>query len=125
MRELRICRDGSDFSITRFRQIANKKHGENGSQEEEDEVKSMIVRELEKCRYLLIVWPGIKKSSPWMNWEVEWWMKHRSYDSALLILSQEDSDFGTEAFFSESILIGGLNKKKWFCRKQFIGTNKG
>lgn len=113
-RELRICRDGSDFSVAQYRRTARGSSASGNSESEEAEVRNLIGRMLEKCRYLLLVWPGNEHVTPWMDWELEWWMKNRSPESVLLLLSHEDADFGTHAFFSEAIVRVGLNKRKWY-----------
>ena len=51
---------------------------------------SSLVAVLEKSEFLIVVCSPAAAISPWVNKEIEWWLKHRGAETLLLVLADGD-----------------------------------
>lgn len=62
---LKICADGSDFSLPRRKGLANAPN------EQLDRIKDIIRPYLERSASLVVLWPGRIGATPFMDWELQ------------------------------------------------------
>ena len=102
--ELKICLDGSDFDLSK----------EVALLEGEDKVRSVLSKYLAMSKSLIVLCSYGAVKSDDVNWEIEWFLKHRP-DANVYIIVTEGSDpvSSPESVFPQALLNRQLHKKIW------------
>jgi hypothetical protein len=113
LRELNVCRDGSDFSIARL--------GTHNTPNQ-DRVSALVAPYLRQSEKLLVICSRRAKASFYVDFEVRWFLEHRGPKDILLAVS-EGTDPGTEPkeVFSVSVLEAELHRNVWYDFREFKG----
>jgi hypothetical protein len=113
LRALNICRDGSDFSLTRLRARDTT---------DQDAVDTLIGDYLERSQRLLVICSGRAMKSQWVDLEVRWFLEHRGAEYVFLAVGEgHDPGSQCESTFSPTILAAGLHRKPWYDFREFKG----
>lgn len=109
IRSMQICRDGSDFRLPSVR------HGDPGSPGS-DTVWSVIVSELEKSRYLMVLCSAGSVRSPWVAKEIAWMRENRGNEWILpVVMDGEDPVTSPEDCFPSEIRVANLHVDRiWY-----------
>jgi WD40 repeat protein len=108
LKQLRVCRDGSDFSIRKLREQTP----------DEGNVKNTIAYYLHQSRYLLVLCSRNAALSEYVSFEVNWFIKNRGADSILLAITEGDNPTESK-LFSEKIIQHGLHTDVFFDLRGF------
>jgi len=110
VRQLQICRDGSDFNLPR-RSNHEPLTPTIGVGADEDPLWLIILDELSKAQYLIVLCsPGTVKSS-WVSKEIRWFMANRSQEEIILAVTEgTDPKEKPEECFPPDIIISKLNE---------------
>jgi WD40 repeat protein len=107
IRQLHICRDGSDFKLP--------KHTGRESAHE-DPIWEIIVSQLMKAKYLLVLCSPAATNSPWVAREVSWFIENRGRDSVLpLVTAGLDPIRNPHECFPEGLIAAGIHRERiWY-----------
>lgn len=94
LKELQICRDGSDFQMHRLVSNAEK----HNQKDKESFIQDIIVGYLKSSDYLLVLCSENSAKSPHVNFEVEWFLKNKGKEHILLAISEDKQDNGNKIF---------------------------
>lgn len=101
LRKLEVCRDGSDFSIPRAART-----------EPDHAVRDLIVAHLERSHYLLVLCSTRAPKSPYVAFEIDWFLQNRGDDAILLAITEgEDPARAPESVFPTAILERKLHAR--------------
>ena len=111
LRQLNICRDGSDFSLASLR---------SSSVPDQDAVTVLIREYLQQSRQLLVICSGAARDSDWVDVEIRWFLENRGADNIFLAIS-EGTDPGSDPreLFSATVIEAGLHRKPWYDFRNF------
>ncbi|MDM0001832.1 TIR domain-containing protein [Variovorax sp. J22P240] len=111
LRALRVCRDGSDFSLAQLRRQAAG---------DDDAVTSLIRGYLAQSEQLLVVCSRRARESRWVDLETRWFLEQRGPGQVLLAVS-EGVDPGAEPadIFPAAAMEAGLHRKPWYDLRGF------
>lgn len=98
LKELRVCRDGSNFSLQR--DAESLRSGEK-----------TIVDYLSRSRYLLVLCSQNSKNSFWMDKELAWFLEHRPNYILIAVTEGVDPSSNESEVFSERLIKSGLHQK--------------
>ena len=115
IRRLQICRDGSDFKLP-----ANR---EKAPAEGYDPVWEIILGELSRSRYLIVLCSPGAVSSTWVPKEVSWMVENRGPEWILPVVTAGDNPSERpEECFPPEIIASGIHKTRiWYDLR---GLNK-
>ena len=106
LRPLSIWRDGSDVSI------ADSMRG--------GDVSSILERALAECRFLVLLWSGQSRASPYMAFELDWFLRHRAPGSVRLAITDARDPVPTSPeLFLPSMIEAGLTRQPWYDFRGF------
>ncbi|MDQ6890644.1 MAG: hypothetical protein M3Z56_10265, partial [Bacteroidota bacterium] len=109
LKKLNIWRDGRDYSIS---------HKNNGN-----DVATILQENLARCRYLVLLWSTASKLSYWMNYELNWFLKHRGPENILIgITDAVNPDPKDLQLFTIEIINAGISEKRWYDYRGFQAT---
>ena len=115
IKQLQICRDGSDFRLPRNRQ---------NTLAENDPIWQIIAGELSKARYLIVLCSPESTRSPWVAQEIAWMMDQRGSDYILPIVTRaSDPSARPEESFPVQLTAAGLHKARlWYDLRSWGDT---
>lgn len=115
IKQLQICRDGSDFRLPRNRQNALA---------DNDPIWQIIVGELSKARYLIVLCSPESTRSPWVAQEIAWILDQRGPDFILPIVTKaSDPSARPEESFPAQLTAAGLHKARlWYDLRSWGDT---
>ena len=106
IRRLQVCRDGSDFRLPKLAKRSP----------DHDPIWEIIVTQLEKARYLLVLCSPGAVASPWVAKEISWFIDHRGPDWVLPLLTVDrDPVHAPEECFPAGIIAAGIHDARiWY-----------
>jgi WD40 repeat protein len=114
---LNVCVDGSDFRVGR---------GAGKPEEAQHPVSGLILDNLEKSRRLILFCSGQSAHSPWVEQEVQWFLKHRGPDAILLVVTEGNNPSQTpQECFSDTVIKAGLHEKPWYDFRESKPASRG
>jgi WD40 repeat protein len=106
LRPLSIWRDGSDVSIA------------EGSGRES--INSILEGALAACRYLVLLWSDHSPGSPYMQLELEWFLRHRGPSSVRIGITEASDPTPTSTdLFLPSMIDAGITRQPWYDFRGF------
>lgn len=111
---LRICLDGSDFTLPRHGLSRSKEaHGGN------KRIEELIADYLQQSAALLVLWPGLDGASNFMDWELREFLaqnERNNWDRPVLIAVTRGKEpaANPESFFSLSQIEKGLHQNIFY-----------
>ena len=107
IRPMQICRDGSDFKLPSHRPP---------NLAEQDPIWDIIVGELSKARYLLVLCSPESTRSTWVSKEISWMVDHRGTGCILPVLTKgAEPTEKPEECFPAQVIAAGLHKARlWY-----------
>ena len=109
LRALRVCRDGSDFSLKQLRARGAA---------DADAVGTLIDTYLRRSQTLLVLCSRRASESPWVDLEVRWFLEHRGAENVLLAAAEGQDPRDA---FSARIRDARLDAKPWYDFREFRG----
>lgn len=108
VRQLQVCRDGSDFRLLAKRS--------NHPEMPEDPIWAVLREELRKSRYLLVLCSPASVTSEWVEAEVSWFIDNRGPEWILpAVTGALDPVNNPEECFPPSLRAVGLHKSRiWY-----------
>lgn len=111
LRQLQICRDGSDFRLPGHRKEEPPDEDEN----EEDPVWQIIRSELARSHYLIVLCSPGSVRSRWVTKEIKWFIRERGVEQILPAVTGGDPIGAPEEVFPEDIRRAGLHRGRiWY-----------
>src|SRR5437016_1480428 len=72
------------------------------------------------CKHALVFCPGKQKQGPWTEFELEWFLTHRSPDDVFLVVTHGAAPWEvSEEFFTERVIRSELHQKIWYDLRGF------
>lgn len=107
IRQLHVCRDGSDFKLPKLTRRESA---------DEDPIWEIIVSQLIKAKYLLVLCSPAATKSPWVAREVSWFIENRGRDSVLpLVTAGLDPIRTPQECFPEGLIAAGIHRERiWY-----------
>jgi WD40 repeat protein len=105
LKQLQICRDGSDFRLSR---VAN--------------VEETLESHLRRSKYLLVLCSKKATVSDYVHYEIRWFLQHRTADFILVAVTEGDDPTATPAdVFPPLLLEAGLPLKPFYDLRGYRG----
>ncbi len=107
IRQMQICRDGSDFKLPSNRSAIVAEH---------DPIWDIIVGELAKARYLVVLCSPESTRSDWVSKEISWMVDHRGPSCILPVVTKGSQPTeNPEECFPAQVIAAGLHKARlWY-----------
>ena len=118
IRQMQICRDGSDFKLPVNRPATL---GDN------DPIWDIIVGELSKVRYLIVLCSPESTSSAWVSKEICWMIDHHGTSCLLPVVTKGNEPAEKpEECFPAALIAAGLHKARlWYDLRSWGGAGIG
>ena len=115
LKQLKIFRDGNDLRMA----AGGAQPSAAANSQPDDKIKKNFIPYLEQSKTLLILWPGKSAATPFMEWELEEFLRQnrqRGWERKvyLAVTRGEDPAKSSEQFFSRLQLKIGLNGNLFF-----------
>jgi WD40 repeat protein len=106
IRQMHICRDGSDFKAKRPEEVGSG----------QDDLWGIMRTELSKCRYLIVLCSPDAVKSTWMSKEISWFLEHRGRGWILpVVIAGHDPHTKPEECFPTELITAGLHTARiWY-----------
>jgi len=107
LRPMQICRDGSDFKLPANRQPASG---------DDDPIWDIIVGELSKARYLIVLCSPESTRSAWVSKEISWMIDQHGTGCILPVVTKgNEPTEKPEECFPAQVIAAGLHKARlWY-----------
>jgi WD40 repeat protein len=117
IRQLQICRDGSDFKLP---------EASGGEGADEDPIWQIILSQLQRAKYLLVLCSPAAAKSPWVAREAAWFIENRGRDAvlALVTMGSDPVNNPVECFPKELISAGIHSGRIWYDLRGHRGQAK-
>jgi len=126
LHKLELCVDGSDFSIGAQRARVREAGIANSDPGVITEIEQTLSFHLEKSRYLIVFCPGRELEGIWSDFELKWFLEHRSSTEIFLVVTRGENPWDSpEKFFSPRIVEAGLHQGICYDFRAFYRTTKG
>ncbi|HYJ89381.1 MAG TPA: TIR domain-containing protein [Pyrinomonadaceae bacterium] len=115
IKQMQICRDGSDFKLPLKR---------DATLAENDPVWNVIAGELSKARYLIVLCSPESRRSEWVSKEISWMVDHRGLDCILPAVTKgTDPAQSPDECFPAQLSAAGLHKARlWYDLRSWGNT---
>jgi WD40 repeat protein len=114
VRQMQICRDGSDFKLPPHAQLGPA---------EQDPIWEIIVGELAKAQYLIVLCSPDSTKSNWVSKEISWMLDHRGTGYILPVVTQGHNPAEKpETCFPAQIISAGLHQARLWYDLRSWGT---
>ncbi len=112
LKPVQVCRDGSDFSIQ------NAKRDATGSPD--GVVERLIETYLAQSEYLVVLCSTHTPRSRFVEFEINWFLKHRDWDHILLAVTEGDNPAANPVeVFPAAVIENGLHTKPFYDLRGF------
>ncbi|MCH8823501.1 MAG: TIR domain-containing protein [Planctomycetes bacterium] len=112
---LRVCVDGSDFSLTR---------GSGAGRGPRQMIPAEVEEYLARSTRLLVMCCPKGRTSRWVNDEVEWFLRNRGPDAILVAVSDgRNPTTAPEDVFPPAVLNAELHRRIWYDLRGLRGTH--
>lgn len=112
LRELKLCVDGSDFSVSESRVLPPELHA--AVQVLDDPKRRVVADRMARSRSMVIFCPGKSFHGDWMRWELEWFLAHRPDGGVFLAATGGNDPWGQPSdHFPSEIIAAGLHDKRF------------